>query len=168
MDTPLSNKVTESGLITIDLSKYVPVKKPISFDIAPFLYKGLILKEKEFREALQHHDWNQYKDIPVAVFCSNDALIPAWAYMLIAVKLDGIASDIYPGTPEEMFKQMFLKEIGQMPTETLSGRRVVIKGCGDDPIGDFAYLEITKRLLPLVKSIMYGEPCSTVPVFKAK
>ncbi len=168
MEAPLLNKVSESGLITLDLEKVIEIKSPVSFDLAPFLFMGMILREKDFRAALQQHEWEQYRDLPVAVFCSADAIIPAWAYMLVMVRLGGLASEIYCGSQDDMKKQLLIREIDKLPMDPYDQKRVVVKGCGNKSIGEFAYLEITKKLLPVAKSIMYGEPCSTVPVFKRK
>ena len=129
---------------------------------------GLILKEKDFREALKNMDWEQYRDKAVAVTCSADAIIPVWAYMLVTSNLQPIAREIVLGNIEDLQRQLFLKNIGQLSIGQFEDKRVVIKGCGDTPIGEFAYMELTKRLMPVVKSIMYGEPCSTVPVYKKR
>lgn len=162
------NKVAESGLITLDLANYLPSKEIKSFDLKDFLFMGLILKEKDFRQALTTHDWLQYQDAPVAVFCSADAIVPNWAYMLVASYLGGIASFVYAGSKEETEKALTIHNIHSIPSAEYEGKRLVIKGCGDQSIEAFAYLEITSHLKPVAKSIMYGEPCSTVPVFKSK
>jgi len=164
----IRNKVAESGLITIDLEKYYPDQQPFSFDLKDFLFMEMLLKEKDFREALEQHDWSQYSNRDVAVFCSTDAIVPMWAYMLVASKLSGVARSIISGTPEEAFKQAFIQNIQQVDPAVYEGKRVVVKGCGDKPVPEYAYAEISVKLLPVVKSLMYGEPCSTVPVFKKK
>ncbi len=164
----IRNKVAESGLITIDLEKYYPDQQTLSFDLKNFLFMEMLLKEKDFREALDQHDWTQYENRDVAVYCSTDAIVPMWAYMLVASKLSGIARSIVSGTPEEAFKQVFLQNIRQVDAEAYEGKRVVVKGCGDKPIPEYAYVGISIKLLPVVKSLMYGEPCSTVPVYKRK
>lgn len=168
MEAPIINKVSESGLITLDLEIFYPAEDIVAFDLAPFLFRGLILKEKEFRDAIQEHDWNQYDQKVVAVFCSADAIIPAWAYMLVSSKLSGIASKVYPGSPDEALKALLLHNLEKIEPSEFTDKRVVVKGCGDKSIGDFAYLAITNKLTPVVKSLMYGEPCSTVPVYKKK
>ena len=168
MDETLVNKVANSGLITIDLETFYPKEEIVGFDLKDHLFMGLILKEKEFRDALKNLDLSIYKDKYVALFCSTDAIIPVWAYMLIVSYLKPVAKDIYTGTIEEMQKTLFLKNISAIDSAEYKDQRIVIKGCGDTPIGNFAYAEITKILLPFVKSIMYGEPCSTVPVYKRK
>ena len=164
----IRNKVAESGLITIDLEKYYPSTEPMQFNLKNFLFMEMLLKEKEFREALDQQDWTQYNKKDVAVYCSTDAIVPMWAYMLVASKLSGIAKSIISGTPEEAFKQLFIENIKQVNAATFEGKRVVVKGCGDKPVPDYAYAAISIVLLPVVKSLMYGEPCSTVPVFKRK
>jgi hypothetical protein len=164
----IRNKVAESGLITIDLEKYYPDQEPSSFDLKDFLFMEMLLKEKDFREALEKHDWSIYEGRDVAVFCSTDAIVPMWAYMLVASKLSGTAKSTISGTPEEAFKQVFIQNIRKVDPEVYEGKRVVVKGCGDKPIPEYAYAEISIKLLPVVKSLMYGEPCSTVPVYKRK
>ena len=168
MSDTIVNKVAESGLITIDLEEYYPKEEILIFDLKTFLFMELILKEKEFRSSLQELDWNQYKDKIVAVTCTADAVIPVWAYMLVASSLQPFAKEIVFGNREEALKQSFIKNINSIKLGELSDKRIVVKGCGDKSIGEFAYLEITKLLRPGVKSIMYGEPCSTVPVYKKK
>lgn len=168
MEAPLINKVAESGLITLDLEAYLPQAEIITFDLKDFLFMGLILKEKEFRTALQEHDWTVYSNKWVAVTCSADAIIPVWAYMLVASSLQPLAAQVYPGTAEEMKKHFFINAITAIPVAEFTNKRVVVKGCGDVPISEYAYLAITQILRPVAKSIMYGEPCSTVPVFKKK
>lgn len=162
------NKVADSGLITIDLEEYYPKGEIAVFDLKDHLFMGLILKEKDFREALKKHDWEQYRGKHVAVTCSADAIIPVWAYMLVTAYLQPVAKDVLIGTENELHKNLFLKSLFSIDTNAFMDKRIVIKGCGDTPIGDFAYGEITKLLMPVAKSIMYGEACSTVPVFKKK
>ena len=168
MAEQLINKVTESGIITVDPSTFVPLGETAVFDMKDHLFMGLILKEKDFREALKNLDWEQYRDKNVAVTCSVDAVIPVWAYMLVASSLQPVAKEIVMGDEKEMYRQLFLKNISKINVDDFIDKRVVIKGCGDIPIGDFVYLELTKLLRPVAKSIMYGEPCSTVPVYKKK
>ena len=168
MEDTIINKVSESALTTLDLEQFYPKEEIALFDIKEFLFMGLILKEKDFREALKNLTWEIYNNKPVAVTCSADAVIPMWAYMLIATYLQPIAKEIIFGTKEELIKQLLLKNIAQLSLEDYKDKRVVIKGCGDLPIGEAAYLEATTRLRPVVKSIMYGEPCSTVPIYKKK
>jgi hypothetical protein len=166
MSDPLINKVTESGIVTLDPATYFPVGETAIFDLKDHLFMGLILKEKDFREALKKMDWEQYENKNVAVSCTADAIIPVWAYMLVASNLQPIAKEIVMGDEKELHRQVFLNNISKINVNDFMDKRVVIKGCGDIPIGDFVYLELTKILRPVAKSIMYGEPCSTVPVYK--
>jgi hypothetical protein len=167
MDT-IVNKVAESGLVTLDLETIYPKDEIVLFDLKEYLFMGMILKEKDFRAALQQVDWQTYRDKLVAVFCSADAIIPLWAYMLVSSYLSGVAKRTFSGTAEEMRKQLFIERIGNINGDEYADKRVVIKGCGDQEIGDYAYVEITNKLVPVVKSLMYGEPCSTVPVYKQR
>jgi hypothetical protein len=166
MNDPIINKVAESGLITLDLEKYYPAGETAVFDMKDYLFMGLILKEKDFREALKKQDWSVYKGKNVAVTCSADAIIPVWAYMLVASYLQPVAREIVMGDEKELHKSLFLKNLAAINISEFADKRVVVKGCGETPIGDFVYMEITKLLRPVVKSIMYGEPCSTVPIYK--
>lgn len=166
MSEMIVNKIANSGLITIDLEQYLPAEEILVFDLKEYLFMGLILKEKDFREALKNLDWSVYQNKNIAITCSADAIIPSWAYMLVVSYLQPIAKEIYTGTKEEMQKHLFLKNLSAINTNEFADQRIVVKGCGDVNIESFAYAEITKVLLPVVKSIMYGEPCSTVPVYK--
>jgi hypothetical protein len=168
MSEPFINKVAESGLITLDPATHIPVGETKVFDMKDHLFMGLILKEKDFREALKNLDWEQYRDKNVALTCSADAIIPVWAYMLVASNLQPVAKEIVMGDEPELHRQLFLKNISKIDVNDFTDKRVVIKGCGETPIGDFVYMELTKLLRPVAKSIMYGEPCSTVPVYKKK
>ena len=168
MEQPIINKVAESGLITLDPASFLPKGETAVFDLKDYLFMGLILKEKDFREALKNLDWEQFRNKNIALTCTADAIIPVWAYMLVAVYLEPVAAEIVVGDEAQLNREIFLKNISSIKPEEYQGKRIVVKGCGDTPIGDFVYMEITKRLRPFVKSIMYGEPCSTVPVYKAK
>jgi len=168
MSDVIINKVAASGLISIDLEKYLPQQQIETFDLKGHLFMGLILKEKDFREALKTIDWSQYANKNVAITCTADAIIPVWAYMLVTSYAQPFALDIYLGNEAEMLKHIFLKNISLIDFTEYSDQRVVVKGCGEVPVDNYAYAEITRQLLPYVKSIMYGEPCSTVPVFKKK
>jgi len=166
MSEQFVNKVAESGLITIDLETYYPKESTAVFDLKGYLFMEMILKEKDFRDALKKTDWSLYKDKHVALTCSADAIIPVWAWMLAATYLQPVAKEIVMGDEKELHKNLFLKNIAAINVNEFADKRVVIKGCGETPIDDYVYMEITKRLRPVVKSIMYGEPCSTVPVYK--
>jgi hypothetical protein len=168
MSDAIVNKVAQSGLITLNLEDYLPKGETALFDLKDYLFMSLILKEKDFREALKNLDWSVYQNKNVAITCSADAIIPLWAYMLVTTYLQPLAADVFVGTEEEMQKHRFLKNINAIDAAQYTGQRIVVKGCGDVSIGAFAYAELTKHLLPQVKSLMYGEPCSTVPVYKAQ
>jgi hypothetical protein len=164
----IENKVAASELVVLDLKSFISDDPIISFDLKDYLFRGLILKEKDFRSSLEVTDWEKYKGKIVLVFCSADVIIPVWAYMLIAVYLNPIAARIIYGNQEDWINKQLIDSINQMDTEPFIDKKVVIKGCGDIFISEAAYFEITKKLLPVVKSIMYGEPCSTVPIYKRK
>ena len=166
MSEAIVNKASESGLSTPDLEQYNPREEVMVFDLKDYLFMGLILKEKDFREALKNLDWEAYRNKYAAVTCSADAIIPPWAYMLVASYLQPVAKDIIMGDEKEVHKTVFLKNIQEINVNEFAGQRVVVKGCGETPIGEFAYMEIAKRLRPVAKTIMYGESCSTVPIFK--
>ncbi len=166
--TEIVNRVAQSGIITIDLEDFLPGSDLLGFDLQPFLFQGLILKEKEFRQSLKDLDWEQFIDKQVAVFCSTEAIIPRWAYMLVATYLDGRASYYEQCNTEQLKHRVIAKKLAELDVEALRDKRVVIKGCGEVDVPAFAYMEITRLIKPLAKSIMYGEPCSTVPIYKKK
>ncbi len=168
MQDTIVNKVADSGIITVNLEEYLPKKEILVFDLKEFLFMGLILKEKDFRTALQQIDWRSYENKNIAVTCSADAIIPVWAYMLIAGYLQPFANEIVFGNEKDLVKSLLLKNISAINAAEFADKRVVIKGCGNVEIPEAGYLEITNKLRPFVKSIMYGEPCSTVPVYKKK
>ncbi|HEU4575335.1 MAG TPA: DUF2480 family protein [Chitinophagaceae bacterium] len=168
MSDAMINKVAESGLVTIDLENFYPRNPVAVFDLKDHLFMGMILKEKDFREALKSYDWETFRQKSVAVTCTADAIIPMWAYMLVVAYLQPVAKDIVIGDEQQLHRTLFLQNINRINISAFTDKRVVIKGCGEVPVAEFAYAEITKLLLPVVKSIMYGEPCSTVPVFKKK
>lgn len=168
MSDLIINKVAESGLVSIDLAQYLPSNEIVVFDIKPYLFMELILKEKEFRASLTLIDWTQYQDKIVGIFCSADAIIPMWANMLIVSNLSPIAKSIYFGDELKTRELVLMEEINKIDSCVFLDQRVVVKGCGDTPIAESAYIAITQKLRPVVKSIMYGEPCSTVPVYKKK
>lgn len=167
MENEIVNKVAQSQLITLNPMDFFS-KEIVVFDLKDFLYMELILKEKEFRAALKEYDWQQYEDKNITLTCSIDAIIPLWAYMLVTTYLQPFASAIVSGDRESARKELFLKNISNKEFEKYQDKRIVLKGCGDESIPDYAYVSLTEKLLPLVKSIMYGEPCSTVPVYKKK
>ncbi len=162
------NKVAESGIVTLDLAPFIPGDTIAAFDIRPFLFREMILREKDYRAALAEYDWQQFSGRHVAIYCTADAIVPVWAYMLAVFYLQNIAASVYFGTPTELIKVIIEKRIAAIDANEYEGKRVVLKGCGDTHIPEAAYVAATQHLLPVVKSLMYGEPCSTVPVFKRK
>ena len=168
MENVIINKVAESALTSIDLEEYYPKGDTAVFDLKDHLFMGLILKEKDFRAALQTYDWEQFRDKNVAITCSADAIIPMWAYMLVASNLQPVAKEVVFGEEKDILKTLLLRNLATIKGEEFTDKRVVVKGCGDVAIPEAAYVEITNKLRPYVKSIMYGEPCSTVPIFKRK
>ncbi|MBA3674173.1 MAG: DUF2480 family protein [Chitinophagaceae bacterium] len=166
MEDVIVNKVAESGLITLDLEEYYPKEETAVFDLKEHLFMGLILKEKDYREALKNNDWNIYQNKNVCITCSADAVIPMWAYMLTAAYLQPVAKEVVFGNEDFLHRTLFLKNLSKIDPTEFADKRIVIKGCGDKNISENAYVEITKLLRPVAKSIMYGEPCSTVPIYK--
>lgn len=167
MNDTIINKVAESGIITIDLETFYPKAETMVFDIRDYLFKGLILKEKDFREALKQTNWQQYNGKYIALTNTADAIIPMWAYMLVVSYLQPVAKDIAFGSEKDLLQTLMLNNISGMNADDYANKRIVIKGCGDVVLPEAAYAAITKKLRPVVKSLMYGEPCSTVPVYKA-
>jgi hypothetical protein len=160
------NKVTNSGLITINLEEYYPEGDRVLFDLTPWLFEELILKEKDFREHLKQHDWSAYQNKFVAVTCSADAIIPAWAFMLLYSHLEPFAKKIVFGDLQRLEEEIFEDIISNFDLTPYIDQRVIIKGCSKKEIPMFTYAALTAKLRPHVKSIMFGEPCSTVPVYK--
>ncbi|MEM8907117.1 MAG: DUF2480 family protein [Bacteroidota bacterium] len=165
-DKPLVNRVANSGLITINLEDFFPKEAVVSFDLKDYLYMELMLKEKEFRAALKAYDWTQYDGKVLLVFCSTDAIIPVWAYMLVAAHAEPHAHQIFQGDAEAFYQRAFAQALDHLDASTYEQKRIVIKGCSNKPVPISAYVELTRKLRPYAQSIMYGEPCSTVPIFK--
>jgi len=167
MSEMFKNKVAESGILTLDLEEYYPKEPIMLFDMKDYLFMGLILKEQDFRDHMKSHDWDNYKDKVLCVFCSADAIIPSWAYMLVATMASPMAKEVFFGAPEQWMSRQLLNYIDHLDLTPYQDQRVIIKGCSDDvAIGPEIYVALTNRLVPIVKSLMFGEPCSTVPVFK--
>ena len=162
----MTNKVAESGLVTLDLEDYYPKSGIELFDLKQFLFMGLILKEKDYREALKIFDFSIYQNQYVGITCSADAIIPMWAFMLATSYIQPFAKQVFFGDEATVKEKVFLQNIVSIATDEYSDKRMVIKGCGELPISESAYIAITQILRPVAKSIMFGEPCSTVPIFK--
>jgi hypothetical protein len=169
MEEPIINRVATSGLVTLDLEKDLSPPVVTSLDLAPFLVEGLVLMEKKFRTDLQALDLSPFEGKTVALFCSTDAIIPRWAWMLLASNLQAKNITSFFGAPEKAYEFAFLKQLRQnIHPEDFKGQRVVIKGCSGNLVPESAYTEVVQLLQPVVKSLMFGEPCSTVPIFKQK
>lgn len=167
-ETEIRNKVAESGLMEINLEDYYQKGERIVFDLKDLLYEGLILREKDFREFVKNHDWTLYKDKLVAVCCSADAIVPTWAFMLVAVNLQPYAKGFVFGDLATLETVLFTEALTSLEPEKYRDERVIIKGCSKYPVPPSAYVELTRLLRPAVKSIMYGEACSSVPLYKKK
>ena len=168
MAEEIVNRVAQSKLITFDLEEHYPEGKRIIFDIKDWLYEGLILREKEFRDFVKNHDWAQYQDHYIALNCSSDAIIPAWAYMLITSQLVPFAKKVIIGTLDQLETSVFQDVITSLDVESLRDKPVIVKGCANKPIPENAYIMLLKKLQPIAKSVMYGEACSSVPLYKRK
>ncbi|WP_430908699.1 DUF2480 family protein [Maribacter sp. 2-571] len=168
MAEEIINRVAQSKLVTFDLEAYYPKGKRMVLDIKDWLYEGLVLREKPFRELADNHAWEAYDDSFVALHCSSDAIVPVWAYMLLSSKLAARAKKIVLGTLEDLETVLYQEIIADLDVSPFKDRSVIIKGCGKKPVPDNAYLWATTKLLPVAKSLMYGEACSAVPLFKKK
>jgi hypothetical protein len=167
MAEEIINKVASSGLITIDLEEFYPKGERVLFDLKPLLFHELILKEKDFREFIKEHDWANYKDKMVAITCTADAIVPTWAFMLLSIALEPYAKKIVFGNLATLEAILFNEVLKSINYSDYQDKRIVIKGCGNLPVSTNAYVELVRGLKPFAKSIMYGEPCSTVPLYKA-
>ncbi|MDT0558218.1 DUF2480 family protein [Ichthyenterobacterium sp. W332] len=162
------NRVAKSPLRVIDLEDFYPSGSRILFDIKDWLYEGFVLREKDFRNQITSHNWLQYQDAYIALTCSSDAIVPIWAYMLITLELEPFAKSVIIGDLEALETRIFQSIIADLDIDAYKNAPVIIKGCSNKPIPKSAYLMLTNRLKPFVKSIMYGEACSAVPLFKKK
>ena len=166
MEGEIVNRVAKSPLITIDLEEYYPQGTRTSFDLKNWLWEGLVLKEKEFRAAIEEHDWKKYDDHYVALNCSTDAIVPAWAYMMVAVKLKPYARLVIEGNLEDLETVLYKDIVDNLEIETFSDKPVIIKGCAHKPVPGNGYVHLVSRLEGVARSIQYGEACSSVPLFK--
>ena len=166
MEKDIINRIAQSALVTIDLEEFYKSGERISYDLKNNLYKGIILKEKDFRQFLKTHDWSLYKNKHVAIHCSVDAIIPRWAYMLLTIHIEKVAESVIYGNLKDLELYLFKKSIDKIDLLEYAGKKVIIKGCGKIDVPIAVYVELTRLLKPHVISIMYGEPCSTVPIYK--
>lgn len=168
MAEEIINRIANSKLINIDLEEFYPDGKRILFDIKDWLFHGIILKEKDFREHVANHDWSQYQDTYVALTCSEDAIIPSWAYLLLSSELAAFAKKIVVGDLALLETVLYQEVIQELDVEDFKGKPIIIKGCADKPIPPSAFTFLVQKLQPVAKTIMYGEACSTVPLYKKK
>jgi len=165
-EQPIVNRVAKSKIRTIDLEKYYPEGRRVALDISQWLYKGFVVKEKDFRSALKEHDWNKYEDCNVAMYCSTDAIVPEWAYMLVSTYLKEHASKVIYGKLQELELLLFQEAVDKIDADEYKDKPVIIKGCSEKVIPQNAYIQLVQKLQPVVKSMMFGEACSSVPLYK--
>lgn len=168
MEGEIVNKVANSGLITIDLEDYYPKGERVLFDIKDWLFEELLLKEKDFRAYVKEHNWEQYQGKYVALTCSTDAIIPGWAFILLVVELQPYTKRIVKGNLEKLETALYQEEIAKLDVSPFEDKRLIIKGCSNLPVPESAYIELVQKLRPIAKSLMYGEACSTVPLYKKR
>ena len=168
MPEEIINRVANSKLVTIDLEDFYPKGKRVVFDIKDWLFEGLILREKEFRNYVAQHDWSLYQDSYVALICSTDAIVPAWAYMLLSTHLNPYTKKVVIGNLETLETSIYQDIIANLDVSEFNDKPIIIKGCSNKPVPKNAYLLLTSKLMPVAKSIMYGEACSSVPLYKRK
>lgn len=166
MAEEIINRIEKSPLITLDLEEFYPKGERVVFDIAQWLHEGIILKEKEFRAYIKEHDWTQYKNQFVALTCSTDAIVPSWAFMLVTLHLQDYTAYVVQGDLQCLEEVLFHDVIWEMDVEPYRNNPVIIKGCSNLPIPDNAYIMLIQKIKPVVKSLMFGEACSTVPLYK--
>lgn len=166
MSDEIINRVASSPLVSLDLETYYPEGERMVYDIKDNLYEETILREKDFRAYIKEHDWSQYTGKNVAITCTADAIVPTWAYMLLASRIGPVANHITFGTMEDLERELFIHALSKIDPEEFRDAKVVVKGCSDKSVPASAYVEIVRLLQPVASSIMFGEPCSTVPVYK--
>lgn len=166
MSDEIINRVANSKLVTIDLEDYYPKGERVLFDIKDWLWEGLVLREKDFRQQAGAHNWQRYQNNYVALTCSTDAIIPAWAFMLLSTYLEPYATKIVIGDLDTLELSIYQDIISELDISEFKDQPIIIKGCSNKPIPDNAYIQLTTKLKPIAKSIMYGEACSSVPLYK--
>lgn len=162
------NRVANSPLVTIDLEEFYPEGRRMVFDLKDFLWEELILKEKDFRENLKNHDWSQYQDAYVALDCTTDAIIPSWAFLLVATHLQPFAKRIVKGNLVDLETSLYQEIISNLDVSAFENKKIIVKGCSRKPVPDAAYILLIEKIQPHIQSLMYGEACSTVPLLKKK
>jgi hypothetical protein len=166
MSEYIENKVANSGLITISLEEFHQKGDRVLFDIKPLLWQELALKEKDFRSFIKQHDWRQYQNNFVAITCSADAIVPTWAYMLVAIALQPYVKKVIFGNLSDLERELFIDAVNLFDLNSITNKRVLVKGCGDINIPDSAFVYVSQKFVPVVKSLMFGEACSNVPLYK--
>ncbi|MEM7483987.1 MAG: DUF2480 family protein [Bacteroidota bacterium] len=162
------NRVAQSKLITFDLEELYPEGKRTILDIKDWLYEGFILREKEFRSYLEEQDWSQYQDNNVALSCSTDAIVPGWAFMLVTAKLNPFAKKVVVGDLETLETSLYQEQLEKLDVSSFADKPIIIKGCSNKPVPQNAYIMAVAKIQQVAKSVMYGEACSSVPLYKKK
>lgn len=166
MSEEIVNRVANSKLVTFDLEDLYPAGKREVIDISQWLDQGFILREASFRESVKNHNWQQYKGSYVALYCSTDAIVPAWAFMLVTTQLHGIAVKTVTGTLEILETILYTESIALLDVTPYKDAPLIVKGCSNKPVPENAYLLLIEKLQPVVRSLMFGEACSSVPLYK--
>ena len=168
MKDEIINRIANSKLVTVDLEDYYPEGPRVLFDIKDWLFEGFVLREKDFRVKASEFDWSQYQNSYVALTCSSDAIIPGWAYMLLSIHLEPFAKKVIIGDLETLETSIYQDILNQLDITEFKNKPIIIKGCSKKPVPQNAYIMIANKLKPFAKSIMYGEACSSVPLYKNK
>lgn len=168
MADEIINKVANSSLITIDLEDFYPNGPRVVFDLKDWLYEEIILREKDFRQNLKDHDWSQYEGKYVAMTCTADAIVPSWAYLLVATYLQPVAKKVVHGTLADLDQILYTELIKDLPLDEYKDGKIIVKGCSKKPVPESAYIQLIEKLQPVANSLMFGEACSTVPLYKMK
>jgi len=168
MEGEIVNKVANSALMVFDMEDLYPSNPRMELDISKWLYEGFILREKEFRAALKDHDWSVFSDAYVALYCATDAILPAWAFMLVTSYLQPIAKQVFLGDRKHLESALFQDLLQQVDYSEYDGKATIVKGCSKHGIPEEAYVLATQKLMKHARSVMFGEACSAVPIFKKK
>lgn len=168
MEGEIINKVAKSGLVTFNLEDYYLKGKRVLFDIKPFLWQGIIVKEKAFRQAVKEFNWSQFEGQYIALYCSENAIIPSWAYLLITIELTDFAKKVIVGDLKDLENALYIESLSQLDYSEYADKRVIVKGCSQYPVPEMAYSYLVQKIKSYTKSLMFGEACSTVPLYKRK
>lgn len=168
MPDEIINRVANSKLVTIDLEDFYPEGKRVLFDIKDWLFEGFVLREKDFRQQVSEFNWSQYQDSYIALTCSTDAIIPGWAYMLLSINLEPYTKKVIVGDLEQLETSIYQDIINNLDISAHEGKPIIVKGCSNKPVPQNAYIMLSNKLKTIAKSIMYGEACSSVPLYKKK